>query len=260
MNYEDRVVCFLDILGFRNHISSSVRQDGSEVTQKIIELSNMFANIREVLDIDRPDDRPHTEVTQFSDSVVISFPAYTESGVFYALQSILWVQISLILQGYLCRGGVTRGQLIHTPTLLFGPAMVEAYILESKLAMYPRVILDVDIINIGVAAHASHHQPIHEQQSILSLLKRDLDGMYYIDYIASAQPELNDPELDYPDYLFKLRKIISDGILSKDVSVAIKYGWMREKLLVPLHEIKEYACTLPEGDELREAYQSIPDL
>ncbi|HEX9803916.1 MAG TPA: hypothetical protein VGB35_11695, partial [Gammaproteobacteria bacterium] len=164
MNYQDRVVCFLDILGFSSHIARSIEQDGSDAVEKIRELSDVFVHIREKLDIDRPFERHDKEVTQFSDSVVISFPAYSESGVFYALLDILWVQVSLAKKGYLCRGGVTRGRLIHTPTVLFGPAMVEAYTLESKSALYPRVILDAEIINTGVAAHARHHLPLHEQQ------------------------------------------------------------------------------------------------
>jgi hypothetical protein len=260
MNYEDRVVCFLDILGFGGHIACSIQQDGSDANEKIRELSDVFANIREILEIDRPAVRRDKEVTQFSDSIVISFPAYTESGVFFALQDILWVQISLAQKGYLCRGGVTRGRLIHTPTVLFGPAMVEAYTLESKSALYPRVILDAEIINTGVAAHALHHLPIHEEQSILSLLKRDLDGMYYINYITGAQVELDDPELDYPGYLHQLRKLISEGILAKDPSVAIKYKWLREKLVDHLRIVKENARKQAVSDDLREAYESIQDL
>ena len=260
MNYEDRIICFLDILGFGSHISSSVDKGDGDKTEKIKEIAGVFTSIREYLNIDCPDDRQGKEITQFSDSVVISFPAYSESGVFDALLEILWVQISLVQKGYLCRGGVTRGRLIHTPTLLFGPAMVEAYTLESKAALYPRVILDDEIINTGVAAHATHHSPNHELQSIRNLLERDLDGMYYINYITRAQSELDDPELDYPGYLHQLRKIVAEGILASDPSIAIKYKWLRERLVVHLREVKDSAGKLPEGHHLREAYESIPDL
>lgn len=260
MNYEDRIICFLDILGFRSHISSSVDKIDGDNTEKIKEIAGVFASIREYLNIDCPDDRQGKEITQFSDSVVISFPAYSESGVFDALLEILWVQMSLAQKGYLCRGGITRGRLIHTPKLLFGPAMIEAYTLESKAALYPRVILGDEIINTGVAAHAAHHSPNHELQSIKSLLEKDMDGMYYIGYITRVQSELDDPDLDYPDYLCQLRKIVLEGISAKDQSVAIKYKWLREKLVDHLRVVKENAGKLPEGDELREAYESIQDL
>lgn len=260
MNYEDRIICFLDILGFHGHIASSVDTGDGDKTEKIEEIAGVFTSIGQHLSTDCTDSGKGREVTQFSDSVVISFPAYSESGVFDAILEILWVQSSLIQKGYLCRGGVTRGKLIHTSRLLFGPAMVEVHALESKVALYPRVILDVEIVNTGVAAHAPHHSPIHEQQGILSLLGRDLDGMYYIDYITRAQSELNDPELDYPGYLSQLRKIVSKGISAKDPSVAIKYKWLREKLVAHLQVVKENAGKLPEGNDLREAYESIQDL
>jgi hypothetical protein len=257
MNYEDRIICFLDILGFREHISSSV-----DKVDKIQEIADVFTSIRAILDIDsvKGGQRRDKEIIQFSDSVAISFPAYSESGVFDALLEILRVQISLVQKGYLCRGGVTRGKLIHTSRLLFGPAMVEVHALESKAALYPRVILDVEIVNTGVAAHAAHHSPIHEQQSILSLLERDLDGMYYIDYITRAQSELNDPELDYPGYLKSLQNIVSKNIGAKDQSVAVKYRWLGEKLADHLRVIKESVGKFPEGHGLREAYKRIPDL
>lgn len=260
MNYQDRIVCFLDILGFREHIAASVCSDGNDSVKKISELAAVFESIQRILDMDCPENRPDAEVTQFSDSVVISFPTYAESGVFDALFGVMLVQINLVLRGYLCRGGISRGQLIHTPTMLFGPAMIEAYTLESQAALYPRVILDVEIINAGVAAHACHHLPDHEQQSILSLLKRDLDGMYYINYITGAQSELDDSELDYPNYLFRLREIISSGILSRNPSVSIKYKWLREKLVDHLAEVKQSARNRPQGDEVRDAYERIPDL
>jgi hypothetical protein len=260
MTYQDRIVCFIDILGFSGHISGSIRADGSDAPEKAKELSEVLGGMREILNIDSLAERQDKEVTQFSDSVVISFPAYSESGVFDALLDIMRVQMNLVQRGYLCRGGIARGRLVHTPTMLFGPAMLEAYTLEKQAALYPRVILNVEIINTGVAAHAMHETPLHEQQSIMSLLKRDLDGMYYIDYITGTKSELDDQELNYPNYLFKLRTIISSGICAANPSVFIKYKWLQEKLRPYLLEVKESARTLPIGDELREAYENIPDL
>jgi hypothetical protein len=244
----------------KSHISATTNADGTDSESQIRNLSAAFNGMRDILDTDRPDARPEKEVTQFSDSIVISFPATSESGVFYALLDIMWVQASLVFHGILCRGGIARGKLIHTPKLLFGPALVEAYALESKAALYPRVILDKSIIEAGISAHSRHHLPHHEEQSIMSLVKMDADGMYYIDYITEAQSELNDPELDYPGYLSRLRDIIADGIEASDPSVAVKYMWLREKFSPHLSQRKAAARTAPEGDELREAYESITDI
>lgn len=261
MNYEERIVCFLDILGFQSHVASTIKQDGAEDKTKTDLLIGVFNGIRDILDVDRPEDREGKEVTQFSDSVVLSFLEQEESGVFDALLAILWVQINLVLKGVLCRGAVARGKLVHTPNLLFGPGLVNAYVLESKAALYPRVILDQEIVDLGASAHARHHQPEHEEKSIMSLLEKDSDGMYYINYVTGAQWELDDPELDYPGYLSCLQQIVSKGIKAMDPSIVIKYRWLKEKLKPHIDRIKAgVAKNMPEGDELRDAYESIPDL
>lgn len=261
MNYEDRVVCFLDILGFRSHVADTIKPDGTEAKDRTDHLIAAFEGIRDILDIDRSEDREEKEVTQFSDSVVISFRANAERGVFYSILDIMWMQVNLVLRGILCRGAVARGKFIHTQKVLFGPGMVDAYVLESRAALYPRVILDESIINLGAMAHARHHLPKHEEQSIMSLLEKDSDGMYYINYVTGAQSGLNDPELDYPNYLYCLQQIVARGVTAKDPSVAVKYRWLREKLKPHIELIKAgVAENLPEGDELRDAYESIPGL
>ena len=37
------------------------------------------------------------------------------------------------------RGGLCRGELLHTADLVFGPAFIEAYRLERKVAVLPRI-------------------------------------------------------------------------------------------------------------------------
>lgn len=54
--------------------------------------------------------------------------------------------ITGIQYGILFRGGITYGKVVHTDKMLFGPAMNKAYSLESKTAVYPRIIIDNDVI------------------------------------------------------------------------------------------------------------------
>jgi hypothetical protein len=138
--------------------------------------------------------------------------------------------------------------------------MVDAYLLESQAALYPRVILDESIIQAGIRAHAKHHRRVHERHSIMSLLCRDTDGMYYINYITGPQSELDDPDNDYPEYLFRLQQIISEGFKLRSPSVAIKYQWLKEKFSRHLSRIRRNVRNSRNIDEeLREAYQNIPD-
>lgn len=256
--YSERICCFLDVLGFQQHIKETLNTDGSDNGPKIRAIAGALEAVRDVVQVERRTASAGKRVTQFSDSLVISFPIEKESGVFYALLEIMWVQMNLVKRGMLCRGGISRGKLIHTPHMLFGPAMVEAYTLESKAANYPRVILEKSIIDVGVAAHARHHAPIDEKRSILRLLEKDGDGMYYIDYIAKIEAELDGLE-EHPPYLMDLRNIAALGLQSSDPAIRAKYLWLREKF-------NNYLAVMHDGarrntdHELAQDYLDIPVL
>ena len=139
----------------------------------------------------------------------------------------------LIYQGILCRGAITYGKLIHTEKVLFGPALAEAYLLESKAALYPRVILHKDIIDLAGEFPLQTNSSDDEIQSVMSLLEKDSDGMYYIDYFDKAQPELNDPEYDFPEYIYKIGQKIRKGLMGSSstykADLKVKYRWMKER-------------------------------
>lgn len=254
MNYSERIVCFLDILGFADHIRGTIYPNGSDNVDRISEIVEALALAREILDIDHQPVFSPKRVTQFSDSIVISFPVDKQSGLFHALAQILWLQMNFLNKGMLCRGAIASGRLMHDADVLFGPAMVDAYTLESKAANYPRVILDQRIIDQGVAAHSDHHDAEDEQEGIMSFLTKDGDGMFYVDYIGKAIGEFDHPE-EYPVYLSKLREIIFNGIKSKDPSIRVKYSWLREKFNGCLTQIRTNIANGNDG--LQQAYMAI---
>src|SRR5690606_5895550 len=80
-------------------------------------------------------------ISYFSDSLVLS--AENSNACYSILEFIcklyirIWDEYKLLI-----RGGITIGKLIHEDNgPIFGSAMNEAYYLESKLAIYPRIIV-----------------------------------------------------------------------------------------------------------------------
>jgi hypothetical protein len=59
----------------------------------------------------------------------------------FELSQIQLIQANLAITGTFLRGGVTRGPIYIDENLVFGPALVEAYELEHKVAKYPRVVV-----------------------------------------------------------------------------------------------------------------------
>jgi len=238
--------------------------------EKIKEIFNAYKAIRDVWDLDDKDTgyrrrfpKRSKKITTFSDCVVVSFKANEKSEIFHTLLEIKWMIMRLIYRGILCRGAITYGKLIHTNEVLFGPALAEAYILESKAALYPRVILHKNIIDMAGEFRSSHHSPKVEQQYVKSLLEKDSDGMYYIDYFTKAQEELDDPQYDFPDYINRIGNTNRKGLMSSANSIyksdlKVKYRWMKERYnqLIESVQNKEFIKLLKNSGEfeLAETY------
>jgi hypothetical protein len=259
MEYENRIICFLDILGFQRLINRTINPDGSDNISEIQTLTSALNNIREFTAPNVVHGVENTKVvTQFSDCIAFSFLITEESGIFSSLLEIQWICLNLVYKKILCRGGIAVGKLIHTTELLFGPALIDAYKLESQCANYPRVILPETIIDLSGICKARHHTPEQEKKYVMSCLGKDSDGMYYVDYFSSIQSELDNPYYDYPEYLYFLSEIIADGLQATDIAISSKYLWMKEKYNQVVKGIKE---NLPHDNiepEIEEAYNSLP--
>jgi hypothetical protein len=239
MNYENRIVAFIDILGFRALLDETVAKDGTDDPKRIDDVIHAYTSIREIWDLDKKSETHRLstysskKVTIFSDSIVVSFIAEEPSEVFYTLLEIKWLIMRLLNHKILCRGAVALGKLIHSDEYIFGPALVEAYTLESKAALYPRVILDRNIVDAGTTFKSRDHTSRQEREYLESLLEKDSDGMYYIDYFFKTQSELDDPEYDFPAYIENLGAIIRKGLMGSThhtkADLRIKYSWMRER-------------------------------
>ena len=215
--YQDRYCLFLDILGFKEIIESSL-QPGSRLgkgrppkvyfsLKQIASALNYKMLVYGRSGKGRPSSR---RVTQFSDSVVLSYKASEPGSLSGVLFDVLQLQLKLISRGILVRGGIARGLLYHEDDFVFGPALNEAAELE-KAAMYPRVIVDRDVL----AGHSD-------------FVSSDLDGMYYVDYF-NVDPEWFSDWGEMVEYLIGLRELIKKLSLRKDISIRLKHSWLREK-------------------------------
>lgn len=115
---------------------------------------------------------------------------------------------------------------------MFGPAFNEAYSLKSKSAFYPRFILaDESIIEIGITYYGYHpaDDELHEKSEIKSMLSKDCDGFYYVNYINEETiQEITDSG---KEYVQQLGDFISIGLEQYKCNLRViqKYERMREK-------------------------------
>lgn len=233
MKYQNRFVIFIDILGFKEKIKNTVNADGSDNLALIGEMVNAIKLYPTVFDTS--DDNKYFKsrrVTQFSDSIIISFELNDPADWFYALINTRHLILELVYKGFLCRGGMTYGKMVHTKEYLFGPAVIDAYELETKGANYPRVIVSNEKIVEIISEYLKNEKTdkyglFQDLEELESLLKKDFDGLYYLDYFFDIQSDID--EEHYIQYFNRLKKIILDGLSTKNEGIKVKYSWMREK-------------------------------
>ncbi len=184
--YEERIVMFIDVLGFKSLIDSTLDED-IENQLNISKLVGCFNKaLEDIFDVSH---RNYVQFSQFSDSFVISHVVFDKEDVDSLFQAYTMVFLiakliirSFLQQEILVRGGICQGKVFHREGyLLFGPAMNKAYLLESTRAKYPRIIVSKEIIkNITAKLGPIPNDTLNEIGVPLSL---DDDGEVFLDYM-----------------------------------------------------------------------------
>ncbi|SFP88766.1 hypothetical protein [Hydrogenimonas thermophila] len=249
--YTERLTFFIDILGFKEIIEKtetdsslieslfnvliSVTSENlklgvtgninheiipEEEKEKALAIMKEFSeSIIKQLDI---------KATQFSDCLVFSVPVENEMACFSIFEAIAKLMTKLHAEyNLLLRGGVSIGKICHEEGgPLFGPALVEAYEIESKQAVYPRVLLSKDVAK-GVLRTQMH-------KFMLSLFEKEEDDLYIslataYYYLIHESTVFNKEQLRKNFFLSK--KAIYEQIdLVKVEKVKKKYQWLYLKM------------------------------
>jgi hypothetical protein len=223
--YERRLILFIDFLGFKEVVASTERDpDG---------LGRLLAAMDDIGTLGDASIFKSQRVTQFSDSVVMSYRVTERSGVFWMINAIALTVISLAERGFLLRGAVTVGDLYHNARHIVGPAMVKAYEMESKVACHPRVIIDPAVIRLARRRRNEDHTPDEEEEYVRGFIAEDDDGQFFIDYISwdAVVAVAGADDFGYPGYLGTMSGLLRDGLAHDDVRVVAKFLWLLPRYL-----------------------------
>ncbi len=220
LEYEDRYVAFIDILGFKDMICKS--EDNEEVFNVIITALSKMKKMKE-RSYKREDDT--SQIALFSDNIVISYLIETEEDECSIIHDVMYLHISLLMKGIMVRGGITKGKLCHKGNFVFGPALVRAHEMESKYAIYPRIIIDG---NMG-DGYDLHHAV-------------DFDGARYIDTLSRFSNILNFKTEIYDIYYHIQENLLLNLETVVDMGVKNKLQWLqnycRESFILNSEEVK----------------------
>lgn len=229
--YEERIVLFLDILGFKSLVKDS--ENNKAVFYKIFEALSKLNNYQ-----DRQGKIPLREITTFSDSIVISYPLDNRflPRIIYEIRDLVLI---LLEYNILCRGGIGFGKLYHHGSLVYGPAMVEAYELESYAAKYPRVVIkEADFLKyIKVCSFKNYEH----------FIMKDDDGIRYINIFNFYYSDTGEMCYESKFLKDKMEEIISKNITNSDNRIREKYEWLLNKFQEGL---KIKVCFIPVNKKL----------
>ncbi len=247
MNYENRLIAFIDILGFKEIVRSSETDDSKiELLYSVLEYLKKWEvpknwNLRLVeieedaqkKGVENFDIRGKTNSTSFSDSIVVSVRVDNNINEMAStlIANLAFIGAVLFEKGILLRGGITIGNLIHNENgTVFGQGLIDAYQLESNNAKFPRIILSNKLIkelNYPLEFKRNRY-PYHQY---IERFNDGCTGFHQMIYfqVMESWPEMTDEKLKTS--LGKIRKIIVQGLDTSFENPAVfeKYKWLKEQ-------------------------------
>lgn len=223
------IVCFSDILGFSNLVKST----GSDTKKGDFMLNDLHSVLtKQYAEMNKFN--IYGNFKAFTDNVIMAYPIIEDGeGQFGSIiTSFLEFQLNMVLKGYFLRGGISLGDYYGSGDFAYGPALIEAHELESKIAINPRIILSDSTIEM-VRGHLKYYYPISNAPQNSHLLIDTRDGVWFLNYLQIAKEyyyEYNSEYKKLAEILFNHKVVIEKKIneFSKDFKIRSKYEWVAE--------------------------------
>jgi hypothetical protein len=205
--YEDRVIAYVDILGWKAACSETKSPGLIQAVQIIDRDASSFTRfikgaIKDSLDLIPMPLYESVQFAAFSDNFAISMP---QRSVCRVISSAAEICRNLLRIGFLTRGAITIGRLHHVDNIIFGPALVEAVKLEKE-AVYPRLVCSPELIDIMEATNLEKTGRKECQHIIVDHLGRKIANLFYVLAITNTGQYVYDFEIS------EIEKIIDDKI------------------------------------------------
>ena len=177
---EMRTVAFVDILGFAEEIRQLARSPASfpNVVRALLGSSTVAvkpsAEENDVLGMLAVE--VDLEYAFFSDCTYVSALS-VPGGIDKVLRIVLGYAQHLLRRGFFVRGGIARGLAAHRGGMVVGPAVLNAYSMEQKAAVFPRIVVE-DAIAEDLLAIARKPNPT-------ATIRQGEDGLYFVDVLST---------------------------------------------------------------------------
>lgn len=178
-----QIVIYLDLLGFRAQMAS-VAQNPTEADHLLSQYHDVVGTL--ITNRIKPESPEILRYRLFTDNIVLAIPFGHSDGewpIGLATMTAAEIQLRLSVHGWFVRGGIAVGDFYIDDELVFGPALVEAYDLESRLARDPRIILSQTVQKLVQHYSGYYSNPHHSPQNSDVLI--DSDGQAFVNYLGA---------------------------------------------------------------------------
>lgn len=153
-------ILYVDILGYKNKMDS-LKNNSSGQSDFLNQINDIVQDCYKKEREQRKRNSP-IKVKVFSDNIIFTIRVLSES--YYNNENVKRLcsiasrmqEMFLKRYGILFRGSITKGQLYIDDKFVFGQGIIDAYMLENNLALYPRIIIDKKIENEPYIANSKH--------------------------------------------------------------------------------------------------------
>jgi hypothetical protein len=204
--YEEHIVAFIDLLGFRQLVESmTVRQAKEEVARLEQQLEHVVEPYRGP--DGAKDETLAIQVNYFSDCMCLALPLRSASlkeyidKIFWFVLHVLHVQGEFVFKKRLLRGGIVVDRHYASGRLIFSRAQVKAYDVEHTQAFDPHVVIDESVfrsIKRAISKFKGRYEfgkigfdsDVHDLEGLLATRE---DGKSFVNYLGFWS-ELDDPD------------------------------------------------------------------
>lgn len=217
IEYTDCYVAFIDLLGFSSIVKKSVRNP--RLLTRLTRAMNFLAEPRSGTKVSRRQNQAgeweerqwRIQTRAFSDTVVIFMPKET-GGISQMLFVVRYLHDRMLELGLCMRGAVTIGGMYWNDAwsnpaeradsddvlyergrnqdfpITLGPGLIDAYILESECAIYPRILISrslfehVDVEQTTCPPVGPYNPP---DRPLCEFFRIDADGLHFFDVLHS---------------------------------------------------------------------------
>ena len=220
---------FADVLGYSATIRSAIATDGG-VTEFQRFIRAVPQNIRDVFTPQWfEQDNPTWLAKVLTDNVVVGHELWSQHGeneIGGLIVSATAYQAAMANDGYLVRGGLASGLLFMDDVTAWGPALLDAYEIESTVADVPRIVLSSAVVRASERHVQFYSSPSESPQN--AFLIRDVDGHVFLNYLYCYAVNSMDEFALQVDMIAKHRDLIEHSIRNQGLpsKVKAKYRWL----------------------------------